>query len=121
MPAISDKQPSNGTISNKPSPKQSSRLGLTPSKKSIAGKRTANSKSAAKAQKSSTVKTYAKLNDSKIKLQALAWFNDAARRIAVINGRIVREGESMDGYQISQIRQEDVVVSDGRQSWSLEF
>lgn len=121
MPAISGKQPSSGTISNKTSPKQSSRLGLTPSKKSIAGKRTAPSKPAAKAQKSGTVKTYAKLNDSKIKLQALAWFNDAARRIAVINGRIVREGESMDGYQISQIRQEDVVVSDGRQSWSLEF
>lgn len=41
--------------------------------------------------------------------------------MAVINGRIVREGESMDGYQINQIRQEDVVVSDDRQSWSLEF
>jgi hypothetical protein len=41
--------------------------------------------------------------------------------MAVINGRIVREGESADGYQINQIRQEDVVVSDGRQSWSLEF
>ncbi len=27
----------------------------------------------------------------------------------------------MEGYQINQIRQEDVVVSDGRQSWSLEF
>jgi len=41
--------------------------------------------------------------------------------MAVINGRIVREGESMDGYQIDQIRQEDVVVSDGQESWSLEF
>jgi len=121
MPAISGQQPPSGSIRNKPSLKQSSRQGLTPSKKSIAGKRTAPSKPAAKAQKTSTAKTYAKLNDSKIKLQALAWFNDAARRIAVINGRIVREGESMDGYQINQIRQEDVVVSDGRQSWSLEF
>jgi hypothetical protein len=41
--------------------------------------------------------------------------------MAVINGRIVHEGESMDGYQINQIRQEDVIVSDGTQSWSLEF
>ena len=41
--------------------------------------------------------------------------------MAVINGRIVREGESTDGYQINQIRQEDVVVSDGTQAWSLEF
>ncbi|MBW2582335.1 MAG: general secretion pathway protein GspB [Deltaproteobacteria bacterium] len=61
------------------------------------------------------------MNDSKLKLQALAWSSDAARRMAVINGRIVREGESVDGYQIDQIRREDVIVSDGRQSWSLEF
>jgi len=121
MPAISSKQLPSGIISKKSSPKRPSRQGLTPSKKSIAGKRTAPSKPAAATQKTRKEKTYAKLNDSKIKLQALAWFNDAARRIAVINGRIVREGESMDGYQINQIRQEDVVVSDGRQSWSLEF
>jgi len=71
--------------------------------------------------KNRKAKTYSKLKDSKIKLQALAWFSDAARRMAVINGRIVREGESMGGYQINQIRQEDVVVSDGTRSWSLGF
>jgi len=121
VPAISSNQPPSGTTVNKPAPKQSARKKLTPSKKSIAGKRTAASQAAAKAQKASQAKTYAKLNDSKIKLQALAWSSDAARRMAVINGRIVREGESMDGYQIDQIRQEDVVVSDGQESWSLEF
>jgi hypothetical protein len=103
------------------SPGQPSRQKLTPSKKSIAGKRTASPKPAAAAPKRRDARTYAKLNDAKIKLQALAWSSDAARRMAVINGRIVREGESMDGYQINQIRQEDVVVSDGRQFWSLEF
>ena len=101
--------------------KETSRQKLTPSKKSIAGKRTASRKPAVLSPKTREIRTYAKLNDSKIKLQALAWSSDAARRMAVINGRIVREGESMDGYQINQIRQEDVVVSDGRQSWSLEF
>jgi len=121
VPAISSNQPPGGTTVNKPAPQQPARKKLTPSKKSIAGKRTAASQAAAKAPKASQAKTYAKLNDSKIKLQALAWSSDAARRMAVINGRIVREGESMDGYQIEQIRQEDVVVSDGRESWSLEF
>jgi hypothetical protein len=94
---------------------------LTPSEKSIAGKRTASRKPAAVTPKTGEEKTYAKLSDSQIKLQALAWSSNAAKRIAVINGRIIREGESMDGYQINQIRQEDVVVSDGRRSWSLEF
>jgi hypothetical protein len=121
VPAISSNRPPGGTTVNKPAPKQSARKKLTPSEKSIAGKRTAARQAAANAQKASQAKTYAKLNDSKIKLQALAWSSDAARRMAVINGRIVREGESMDGYQIDQIRQEDVVVSDGRESWSLEF
>lgn len=121
LPAISSKQPPSGATINKPAPGQSSRQKFTPSKKSIAGKQTASSQPAAKAQKTNQAKTYAKLNDSKIKLQALAWSSDAAKRMAVINGRIVREGESMDGYQINQIRQEDVVVSDDRQSWSLEF
>jgi len=120
-PAISGKQPPGGTIGDKPFPKQSSLKKPTPSKKSIAGKRAAAGRPAAATQKTKKVKTYAKLNDSQIKLQALAWSGDAARRIAVINGRIVREGESMDGYQIDRIRPEDVIVSDGKQSWSLEF
>lgn len=121
LPAISGKQPPGGATINKPAPRQSSGKKFTPSKKSIAGKQIASSQPAAKAPKTRMAKTYAKLNDSKIKLQALAWSSDAAKRMAVINGRIVREGESMDGYQINQIRQEDVVVSDDGQSWSLEF
>ena len=120
-PASSGQQPPGSTIGDKPFPKQSSLKKSTPSKKSIAGKRAASGKPAAATQKTKKVKTYAKLNDSQIKLQALAWSGDAARRIAVINGRIVREGESMDGYQIDRIRPEDVIVSDGKQSWSLEF
>jgi hypothetical protein len=51
----------------------------------------------------------------------LAWSDDAARRMAVINGRIVHEGESVDGYQVVKIRAEDVIVKEGGKSWSLEF
>lgn len=104
-----------------PPPRQT----LTPSKKSIAGKRAVSRKPSgaetATPKNSRAIKSYARLNDSNIQLQALAWSADAAKRMAVINGRIVREGESMDGYQINQIRQEDVVVSNGGQFWSLEF
>ena len=121
MPAIASKQPQSGITGHKPARKQPSRQKFRPSKKSIAGKRAASPKSATGVQKPRKAKTYAKLNDSKLKLQALAWSSDAARRMAVIDGRIVREGESVDGYQIDQIRREDVIVSDGRQSWSLEF
>jgi len=66
-------------------------------------------------------RSYQRLDDSKLKLQAIAWSKDAAQRIAVINGHIVREGESVDGFLVNQIRQEDVVVNDGSTSWQLEF
>ena len=65
--------------------------------------------------------TYDRIDDAKLKLQALAWSEDADRRMAVINGRIVHEGESVDGFQIKKIREEDVVVSQGGKSWRLEF
>jgi hypothetical protein len=118
---VSSRQPQRKTTVGKPESKATSSKIFTPSKKSIAGKRTASRKPSAVERKKPQARTYARLTDSKLKLQALAWSSDASRRMAVINGRIVREGESTDGYQINQIRKEDVVVSDGRQSWSLEF
>jgi len=60
-------------------------------------------------------------SDSKLKLQAIAWAHEASQRLAVINNRIVREGDSVDEYSIVQIRSEDVIVNDGTESWRLEF
>ncbi len=61
------------------------------------------------------------INDATLKLQAIAWSGDASRRMVVINNRIVREGESVDGFSITKIRTDDVIVSDGSNSWRLEF
>jgi len=66
-------------------------------------------------------RSYRRLEDDKLKLQAIAWSNEAAQRIAVINGHVVREGESVEGFSINQIRQDDVIVNDGTESWQLEF
>jgi hypothetical protein len=41
--------------------------------------------------------------------------------MAVINSRIVREGESVDGYQVVKIREEDVILNQDGKSWLLEF
>ena len=92
--------------------------------KSVARKRTETGEPKVKADKSAKTKpseTYARLKDSKIRLKALAWSDDAARRMAVINDRIIHEGESVDGYQVTKIRQEDVIVKNGGKSWRLEF
>lgn len=90
------------------------------SEKSVAERSEVTDKPATSPPKPTRV-AYDRIDDTKLKLQALAWFKDASKRMAVINDRIVREGESVDGYQITQIRQEDVVVNDGSKSWLLEF
>jgi hypothetical protein len=62
-----------------------------------------------------------RLDDSKLKVMAIAWAEDAGRRLAVVNGHIVREGESVDGYTVTRIRRDDLVVSDGTRSWRVEL
>ena len=84
------------------------------SSKSLAQKR---KKSAAPNRQSALPR----ITDSQLFLQAIAWSNDSSQRLAVINNRIVREGESVDGYSITEIRQEDVVLNDGTNAWRLEF
>ncbi len=66
-------------------------------------------------------RSYRRLDDSKLKLQAIAWSDDAAQRIAVINNHVVREGESVEGFSVTQIRQDDIILNDGTESWRLEF
>ncbi len=62
-----------------------------------------------------------RLDNAKLKVMAIAWYTDPAKRIAVINGNLVKEGESVDGYSVRQIRKDDVIVSDGSRSWRVEF
>jgi hypothetical protein len=81
----------------------------------------ATSAEKAQAMPTPVSRSYQRLNDDKLKLQAIAWSNEAAQRIAVINGHVVREGESVEGFSVNQIRREDVIVNDGTQSWQLEF
>lgn len=54
-------------------------------------------------------------------LQAISWSPDPARRLAVINGRLCREGESVDGYALVRINPDEILLSDGRISGRLVF
>jgi general secretion pathway protein B len=61
------------------------------------------------------------LNDPELKLQAITWSRDPQKRIAVINNRILRQGEAVYGYRIDRINQDDVVLSDAGEQWKLLF
>ncbi len=60
-------------------------------------------------------------NDSRFELQAIAWSSDPKNRIAVINGRILREGESIERVLVTHIGKDDVIFKDGRNEWRQVF
>jgi hypothetical protein len=123
IPTSTVRSPQPGAVASlkKPPQKRPTSKDTAAFKKSGAARSVPSGKPATKAKKPDRARTYDRIDNSKLKLQALAWFNDASKRMAVINSHIVREGGSVEGYQVTQIRRQDVVVSDGKKSWSLEF
>jgi hypothetical protein len=61
------------------------------------------------------------LNDPEMKLQAITWSKEPLKRIVVINNRILRQGETVSGYRIDTINQDDVELSNGGEKWQLVF
>lgn len=62
-----------------------------------------------------------RLDDSKLKVMAIAWATDPSRRLAVVNGHIVKEGETVEGFSVTQIRKDDIIVNEGGRSWRVEL
>ena len=62
-----------------------------------------------------------KLKDPDMKLQAVTWSKAPQKRIAVINNRILREGEMVSGYIINTINPDDVVLTLDGEKWKLLF
>lgn len=48
-----------------------------------------------------------------LEVQAIAWSQDPGKRIAVVNGKVVREGGTLDGYSVVRIGLEDVTFKRG--------
>jgi hypothetical protein len=126
QPSTGTRPPQTAPVSRKKQPLK--RASTPPRSKSVkkppaqtASRPTASAPRTTKPVQNKPRTTYDRLDDAKLKLQALAWSEDIARRMAVINGLIVREGESVDGYQVIKIREEDVIVRNGAKSWRLEF
>jgi len=113
--------PETAATLKKPPQKRTLSKDAVASKKSVPARSVPSGKSATRAKKPDRTRAYDRIDDSKLKLQALAWFSEASKRMVVINSQIVREGGSVDGYQVTQIRRQEVIVSDGRKSWRLEF
>jgi hypothetical protein len=61
------------------------------------------------------------LRDPEMKLQAITWSRVPQKRVVVINNRILREGETVHGYRIETINQDDVILGEKGEKWKLLF
>lgn len=61
------------------------------------------------------------LADVNVHLQAVAWSSRVEKRMAVINGSIVREGDAVNGYTLERINRDDIILRKGPRSWVLPF
>ena len=59
--------------------------------------------------------------NSPIQLQAISWAQSAEKRIAVINNRVLHEGDSVEGYTVVKIRPDDVVLRRDGRMWRAKF
>jgi hypothetical protein len=62
-----------------------------------------------------------RLQDGRLKIQAIAWAPDARERMAVINNRILREGESVEGFTVLMIGEDQVLLSAEGRRWRVVF
>ena len=55
------------------------------------------------------------------KIQAISWGDTPQERLAVINNQVLREGDGIEGYRISQINPDDIILRRGKNTFRLEF
>jgi hypothetical protein len=60
-------------------------------------------------------------NQTQIEVQAIAWANDPKNRLAVINGLILRERESIDNVIVMHIGKDEVIFKKGGEEWRQMF
>ena len=62
------------------------------------------------------------LTDGRLRVHAIAWSPRTTERMAVINSRILHEGDSVEDFVIVVIRPDDVVVREKEKGvWRVEF
>ncbi len=62
------------------------------------------------------------LTDGSLRVHAIAWSPQPAERMAVINSRVIHEGDAVEDFVIMVIRPDDVVVRQKEKGvWRVEF
>ncbi len=59
--------------------------------------------------------------ETKIELQAIAWSSEPKNRLAVINGLVIREGESIDNATVMHIGKDEIIFRKEGLEWKQLF
>jgi hypothetical protein len=104
---------------------------LTHTEKETTGQNSINkdrvtNKNTEKSEKITKAKRFASIpvkqtGESRLELQAIAWSSDPKSRIAVINGRVLREGESIERVLVTHIGKAEVIFRKGSEEWKQLF
>ena len=89
-------------------------------KETVAGKRSEEPGQNTKTDRFASIPVK-RSNQTKIDLQAIAWSKDPASRLAVVNGLILRERESIDNVVVMHIGKDAVIFKKGREEWKQMF
>ena len=62
-----------------------------------------------------------RLKGVSFKIQAISWGETPQERLVVISNQVLREGDSIEGYRISRINPDDIVLRRGNNAYRLDF
>ena len=62
-----------------------------------------------------------RLEGVSFKIQAISWGEAPQERLVVISNQVLREGDGIDGYRISRINPDDIVLRRGDNAYRLDF
>ena len=62
-----------------------------------------------------------RLEGAGFKIQAISWSEIPAKSLAVINNQVLREGDDIEGYHISNINPDDIILQRGGKAFQLDF
>ncbi len=61
------------------------------------------------------------LKNNELKIQAISWAQKPENRIAVIDNRVLRQGDAVQGYRLVEIEKDSVILQDSDKDYRLEF
>jgi hypothetical protein len=97
--------------------KDAEQTGASPEKSTVRTSPAANIK-----RSSDAFENAPPLTDGRLKVHAIAWSPTVEERMAVVNNRVIYEGDSVDNFVVVAIRPDDVVVREKDKGlWKVVF